>query len=140
MAYDQKVLGYGTLVKVDDNEDDTFTTIGCIKEVTPPALESNTVDGTCLEDQREQLAPGIFKASEFTFMQIWKVKDTNHEIIDTLGTSQADVPWQVVYPQDTAVTDEFTGWVRKIAPAVKGNNEYWSREITVQTTSATTRT
>jgi hypothetical protein len=140
MAFDNKVLGFGTLVKVDHDLNTVFTTVGNLKEVTPPPRERNTADGTALEDTIEQLDPGTHKANEFTFMQIWKVKNTNHEIIDTLYNSGAKVPWQVVYPQDTPVTDQFTGWVKKIAPTVKGPNEYWTREITVQQTTVITRT
>lgn len=141
MAYDQKVLGYGTLVKVDDDDSGTtFTTIGYVKEITPPDLEWNEVDGTTLDDAIEKMDPGIQKASEFTFSQIEIINSTNHQLINTLFTNKTKVLWQVVYPQGTAVTDQFEGWVKKISRSVKGPNEYWMREVTVKITSTVTRT
>ncbi len=139
MAYTDKVLGYGTSVKCDPAGGSTFVAQGGSKEITPPAKEWFEVDGTTLDDAMEVMDPGIQKAGQFTFTQIWRVKQTNHEIMDTLFASQAVASWQVVYPQDTPVTDTFTGWVQKIAPAVKGNNEYWTREITVRQKTAIVR-
>lgn len=144
MAYDLRVLGYGTVVKVDDDDSGgTFTTVGGSKEITPPPKEWFEVDGTTLDDAFEVMEPGIQKSGQFTFTQLWIVKSTNHEIIDTLfsaaTTAAKKVLWQVVYPQGTPVTDQFEGWVQKIAPAVKGNNEYWTREITVRQTTAIVR-
>lgn len=141
MAYVNKVLGYGSIVKVDeDDSGSVFTTLTGTTAITPPDDEWNKVDGSTLDDAREVLGPGTGKATDFEFMQVWRVKSTNHEIIDTLYTSKADVLWQVLYPQETVVTDQFSGWVSKVSKAVKGPNEYWTRTITVTTTSATTRT
>lgn len=141
MAYDQKVLGYNSIVKVDDDDSGTtFTTLTGTTSITPPDKEWNKVDGTTLDDAREVSRNGIEKATDFVFSQIWLVKSTNHEIIDTLYASANPVKWQVIYPQGTTVTDEFEGWVSKVTAAVKGPNEYWTREITVTTTSAITRT
>lgn len=141
MAYDLRVLGYGTVVKVDeDDSGSVFTTVGGSKELTPPPKEWFEVDGTTLDDAFEVIGPGIQKSGQFTFTQIWIVNSTNHQILDTLFASKAHVKWQVVYPQGTPVTDEFEGWVQKLAPMVKSNNEYWTREITVRQTTAITRT
>lgn len=140
MAYDLKVLGYGTVVKVDDDDSGSgFTTVGGSKEITPPAKEWFEVDGTTLDDAFEVMDPGIAKSGQFTFTQIWIVNSTNHQILDTLHAAKTKVLWQVVYPQGTPVTDQFEGWVQKLAPAVKGNNEYWTREVTVRQTTAISR-
>jgi hypothetical protein len=141
MAYDLKVPGYGTLVKVDDDDSGSvFTTIGYLREVTPPPRETNTIDGTTLEDTIDIVDPGTFKAGEFTFTMIERINNTNSQIVHTLHTSKNKVQWQVVYPQDTPVTDQFEGWVKKIGNSVKGPNEYWMAEVTVQQTSVITRT
>lgn len=140
MAYDLKVPGYGTLVKVDDDDSGSgFTTIGFIRDVTPPPRETNTIDGTTLEDTIDVVNPGTFKAGEFVFNMIEIINSTNHQLIHTLHTNKTKVLWQVVYPQGTAVTDQFEGWVKKIANTVKGPNEYWMAEITIQQTSVITR-
>lgn len=140
MAYDQKVPGYGSLVKVDDDDSGgTFTTIGYITSITPPDLEWNEIDGTTLDSTIEEMDPGIAKPGEFVFSQIEIINSTNHQLINTLHTNKTKVLWQVVYPQGTPVTDQFEGWVKKISRAVKGPNEYWTREVTVRRTTAITR-
>lgn len=140
MAYDLKVPGYGTLVKVDDDDSgSTFTTVGFVREVTPPPLERNTVDGTTLTDAYEVLNPGTEVATEFVFTIIDIINSVNHTIPFTLFTNKTDCLWQVVYPQGTPVTDQFSGWVKKIGKTVAGPNEYWMTEVTVQVTSTTTR-
>lgn len=140
MAYDQKVAGYGSLVKVDDDDSgSTFTTIGYITSITPPDLEWNEIDGTTLDDTMEKMDPGTAKPGEFVFSMIELINSTNSQIIHTLHTNKTKVLWQVVYPQGTPVTDQFEGWVKKIGRAVKGPNEYWTCEVTVRRTSTITR-
>lgn len=133
-----KALGYGTVVKVDHDGNSTFTAVGSIKEVTPPERSRKTVDGTTLDDAREVMDPGQEEATDFEFTQFWKQGDTTQGYIDTLFTNKTDVDWQVIYPQDTPITEAFSGWVKKIGPTVGGGSEYWQRKITVQTTSAST--
>lgn len=139
-----KVLGYGSIVKVDHDDNASFTTVGCIKEITPPPRRLKEVDGTCLEDVRESIDPGIAEATDFVFTQVWKVGEAAPGYIDLLFTNAKarttpyDVDWQVIYPQDTPVTEAFTGWVKEISPSVKGNSEYWTRQVTVKTTSVST--
>lgn len=142
----EKIIGYATIVKCDHDDNASFTTIGCMKSITPPPQSLNTADGTCLEDSFEYMQPGIQKATEFKFLQVWKMGDTNHAIIDTLfanaksTTAPYDVDWQVVYPQANLVTDAFSGWVKDVAPNTVQIGEYITREVTVMTTSDTTRT
>ena len=140
MAYDQRVLGYGSIVKVDDDDSGSvFTTLTGTTAITPPDKEWFKVDGSTLDDVFEVQRGGTQKSTEFVFAQVWIVKSTNHEIPDTLFGTKNPVLWQVIYPQGTTVTDQFEGWVSKITAAVKGPNEYWTREITVTTTTAITR-
>lgn len=139
MAYDQRVLGFASVVKVDPAGGTSYTTLEKTTAITPPDKEWNKVDGTTLDDVYEISRGGIQKATEFSFSQVWVVKGTNHEIVDTLFASKAVASWQVSYPQGTVVTDSFSGWVSKVTSAVKGPNEYWMREVTVTTTTAITR-
>lgn len=140
MAYDQRVLGYGSVVSVDDNDSGSVFTVltGCTS-ITPPDKEWNKVDGSTLDDAFDVLRGGTQKASDFVFAQVWIVKSANHEIPDTLFGTKNPVLWNVVYPQGTVVTDSFEGWVSKITAGVKGPNEYWTREITVTSTTLITR-
>lgn len=139
MAYTEKVLGYSSIVKVDPLGGTSYTALTDTTAITPPDKEWNKVDGSTLDDVFEILRGGTQKATDLTFMQIWRVKSTNHEIVDTLFASKAIASWQVSYPQQTVVTDSCSGWVSKVTAAVKGANEYWTREVTVTTTTAITR-
>lgn len=139
MAYTEKVAGYSSIVKVDPAGGTSYTALTDTTAITPPDKERNKIDGTTLDDSREIMSPGTEKCTEFTFSQVWRVKSTNHEIIDTLYSNKATAAWQVSYPQATVVTDSFSGWVSKVTAAVKAPNDYWSREITVTTTTGITR-
>lgn len=139
MAYDQRVLGYGSLVRVDPAGGSSYTTLTGCTSITPPDKEWNKVDGSTLDDVFEVTRGGTQKATELVFSQVWIVFSTNHIIPDTLFAAKTIATWVVSYPQGTVVTDTFSGWVSKITAAVKGPNEYWTREITVTATTAITR-
>jgi hypothetical protein len=127
-----EAIGLGAIVKVDDDKDTTFTTVGCIPEFTPPGNEREEVEMTCLEDTLEDWQAGIDKADEFEFMQIWDPLDTNHKIIDTLYAAKTSVPWQCILPFGTPVTGAFEGYVSKIKPEKVEKNQPIRRTVTVR--------
>lgn len=136
-----KQVGLGTLVKVDENDDgNSHTTMTVVMDATPPARTRTRVDQTALSDTLATYAPGIEEHSEFKFRQFWHPGDTVHQHIDTLFGNSTIVEWQIVYPFGTPVTDEFEGWVSDMTPATITKDEIISREVTVQRTSAITRT
>ena len=135
-----KQVGLGALVKVDDDGDASFTTVGLTRSITPPPRSRALVDGTALEDDLAVNEAGIEEASELSFTQFWHPGDTNHEIMDTLFGSKAKVDWQIVYPFATPVTDEFEGFVSALAPEQIEPGNIISRQVTVQRTGAITRT
>lgn len=134
-----KKVALGSLVKVAETGS-AFTTIGLTRTITPPARIRAKVDGTVLADTLATNEPGIEEHSEFEVLQFWEPGDTNHEIIDTLFGSSAKVDWQVVYPFDTPVTDEFEGWVSDMEPEPLEVGNIIGRMFKIQRTGAITRT
>lgn len=133
-------IGLGTLVKVDDDDSGAgFTTVGEIVNVTPNGRTRELVDRTVLADTLATMAAGIEAHSEFSFMQFWHPGDTNHQLIDTLFGSKAEVLWQIIYPFSTPVTDQFDGFVSGYEPEEIGRDGIISRRVTVQRTGAITR-
>lgn len=132
-------IGLGTIVKVDHDADTVYTTIGCIKEATPPAEEREEADGTCFEDTVKQMLTGIETESEFNFLQVWDPTDTNHLIIDTLYSSKTAVNWQLIYPFDTPITETFAGKVIGKSPEKIDNGSVISRTVRVRRTGTISR-
>ncbi len=138
MTTTNKVLGYGTLVKCDPAGGSSHVSVGSLKSATPPEQSRKAADGTTLSDAREVMDPGIKEATPFEFTQFFRPGDTNQIIIDTLFGNEAVATWQVVYPQDTPVTEAFSGWVQKVGRTIGGNSEYSMRKVTVMTTTDST--
>lgn len=135
-----KLLGLGTVVKVDENDDgNSHTTVTLVLNATPPGRERELIDGTSLGDTLATYEAGIEMHSEFTFTQFWEPEDTVHASLDTLFGAKTVVEWQVVY-SNTSTTDEFEGFVSRLAPQTIETNNLVMREVTVQRTSAITRT
>lgn len=130
---DEKRVGKGTQVKVDEDGNLTFTKIGLMKDVTPPPRERKGADDTELDAELETEAPGVEALSEFTFNQFYHAGSTNQQIIDTLFDAGEDgiVNWQIVYPYSTPVTKQFPGWVKKVAEETVVKDSVMSREVTV---------
>lgn len=134
-----RILGLGTLVKVDHDADASYTTVGLIKETTPPPRMREAVDATVLEDTLEALEPGLESAGEFTFMQVWDPTDTNHTMIDTLFANKTKVNWRVEFAAASpAITGTFAGWVKGLGPEKTDTKSVVSRTVTVQRTGAIT--
>jgi len=135
-----KQIGLGTLVKVDeDDSGSTFTTCTILMDTTPPKRERELVDQTALTDTLQTYAAGIEKHSEFSFTQYWHPTDTQHASIDTLFGAKTEVIWNIVYPFSSPITDSFEGFVSSLEPSTIKHNEVISRKVTIQRTSAITR-
>lgn len=112
----EKAIGLGAVVKVDHDDDTSFTTIGCVQDLTPPGRERAEVDATCLDDTLEDIRLGIEKADDFVFMLLDDPAGTNYGILNTLFGSRAAVDWQVILPFATPRTGTFEGRVKSIKP------------------------
>lgn len=135
-----KQLGLGALVKIDPVPTSSFTTQGLTVSIDPPKRSREKVDGTALADTLSTYELGIEEHSTFEFMQFWHPGDTNHQVVDTLFDNNTEADFQIIYPFENLVTDEFSGKVSGIAPETVAKNGVISRKVTVERTSAIART
>lgn len=132
-------LGLGSLVKVDHDADASYTTVGLVRTITPPARVRIRIDGTVLADTLKTYEMGVEDFSELQFLQLWEPGDSNHEILDTLFGSKAEVNWQVLYGSGPVQTDQFAGKVSDLTPEPIEIDALLARVVMVQRTGAITR-
>lgn len=133
-----KQIGLGTLVKVDHDADTVFTTVACVRNLTPPKRSKNQADATCIDDTLEKTLSGLEAASDFAFEQFWDPTDSNCTMIDTLLTNNTEVNWQLVFPFGTPITAAFSGRVIDTTPSQVDNNTVIARSVMVRRDSAIT--
>jgi hypothetical protein len=136
-------LGLGTLVKYDHDDDASYTTIGEISAVDPPPREYEAVDATDLADVLQVSLQGIEQSSTWEFTQIYTDGDTVHEYIDSAFGSKHNYSWQIIFAADSgggaARTWQFTSRIMAIGHETVDASSVCSRVITLQRTSAITR-
>lgn len=132
-----RVLGLGTLVKVDDDDSGSgYTTLVLMTDVTPPSRRRVRVDNTALEDTLSTDAAGIEDKSDFEFTHFYDPGATNDTIVHTLFAAKTECLWQVVYAD--AGTETFNGIVMEIVPQPIKHNENLTRKVVVHRTGAST--
>ena len=136
-------LGLGTLVKYAHDNAASYTTIGEISAVDPPPREYEAVDATDLADTLQVSLQGIEVNSTWSVTQIWTDGDTVHEYIASGFDGKHNYSWQIVLPADSgggaARTWQFTSRIMGIGPETIDASSVCSRVITLQRTSAITR-
>jgi hypothetical protein len=135
-----KHVALGTVLAFDAAGGSSYATITLAIDATPPHRKRVRVDQTALSDTLATFTPGIEDHSEYVFNQYWHPTDTNHASIDTVFGSGAICTWKVTYPFSSTIDDVFSGWVSDLEPATLQANGMVMRKVTVQRTSATTRT
>lgn len=134
-----KWIGLGTVFKVDENDDAAnHTAITLVMSGTPPPRTRVRIPAVALSDTLATDELGIEGVSDFVFTQFWEPGDTQHESIDTLFGSKAEVEWQIVYT--SGETDEWNGKVVDIVPQAIVHDGVYQRQVTVHRTGAITRT
>jgi hypothetical protein len=132
-----RVLGLGTLTKVDDDDSGaTYTTLALDVDVTPPPRRRVRVDNTALDDTLSTDAAGIEDKSDYEFSHFYDPGATNDNIVVTLFGSKTAVLWQITYAD--AGTETFEGIVMEIIPQPIKHNENLMRKVVVHRTGAIT--
>jgi len=132
-----RVLGLGTLNKVDDDDSGTvFTTLSLMLDITPPPRKRVRVDNTALEDTLSTDSAGIEDKSDYEFTHYYDPGATNDTIVGTLFASKTAVLWQVTYAD--AGTETFEGIVMEIIPQPIKHNENLMRKVVVHRTGSIT--
>lgn len=132
-----RVLGLGTLNKVDDDDSGSaFTTLVLMTDITPPPRRRVRVTNTALEDTLATESAGIEDISDYEFTHFYDPGATNDTIVKTLFEAKTACLWQIVYAD--AGTETFEGIVMNIEPGGIKHNEMLSRKVTVHRTGAIT--
>lgn len=130
-----RVLGLGTLTKVDDDDSGSgYTTLALDVEVTPPPRKRVRVDNTALDDTLATDAAGIEDKSDYEFTHFYDPGATNDTIAITLFGTKNPVLWQITYADSG--TEIFEGIVMEIIPQAIKHNENLMRKIVVHRTAA----
>lgn len=132
----------------------SYAAVSMAINVTPSARERETADGGVLADDFDVPVQGREVPSELVFNQFWEPGDTDHELLDTAfnGSGGAGsqnisdtVSFRLTYPHDGTATssvapiDEFSGWIKRLAPATVEVNGTYRREVVIQRTTDITR-
>ncbi len=102
----------GTLVKRNE------TTIGELRNITPPPLTRNAIETTSHNEIEESFVVGIRRKGELTFTIGFVPSGATHGVASGLMKSWQDGArdiWKVIFPEGT--TWAFSGYVTNIAPA-----------------------
>lgn len=132
-----RVLGLGTLNKVDDDDSGgVYTTLSLMTNILPPPRRRVRVDNTALEDTLATDAAGIEDKSDYEFEHYYDPGATNDTIVATLFAAKTAVLWQVTYAD--AGTETFEGIVMAIEPLPVVHNENLRRKVVVHRTGSIT--
>jgi hypothetical protein len=132
-----RVLGLGTLNKVDDDDSGSgYTTLSLMTSITPPPRRRVRVPGTALEDTLATEGAGIEDVSDYEFTHWYDPGATNDTIVATLFAAKTAVLWQITYAD--AGTETFEGIVMAIEPQPVVSDQYLSRKVVVHRTGAIT--
>jgi hypothetical protein len=127
-----RVLGLGTLNKVDDDDSGSgYTTLSLMTSITPPPRRRVRVPGTALEDTLATEGAGIEDVSDYEFTHWYDPGATNDTIV-----AKTAVLWQITYAD--AGTETFEGIVMAIEPQPVVSDQYLSRKVVVHRTGAIT--
>lgn len=128
-------IAFGYVVKWDPTGATTWETIGKVRGLTPPGDEMDFTDATTLEDTREQMLPGVKKATDFTFTALWRNADDLYEDMKAAMIAKDDANWQLVSPHGTPVTETFRGFIKSISRPAENGSDVLTCQVTVMTTS-----
>ena len=132
-----RVLGLGTLNKVDDDDSGSgFTTLSLMVDITPPPRRRVRVESTALEDTLATDAAGIEDKSDYEFMHFYDPGATNDTIMVTLFAAKTAILFQITYADSG--TETFEGIVMGLEPQPVKINEHLMRKVTIHRTGAIT--
>jgi hypothetical protein len=130
----------GAIVKLDHDDDASFDVVPGVITATPPPREREDIEGRQLSDTFEVPLMGIELASEFVVTVFYKEDDTEHAKFNTLFTSKANCPIQLITPHASPITKEFEATVKKVVEQEWAANGTLRAEVTFQRTSDVTVT
>lgn len=127
------IAARGTIIKRNG------TTIGELRDITPPALSRNTVDTSTQNDVDESVIVGIRRKGEMSFtINFLPSGDATHGngatgLVKAWNDGTKDL-YQVTFPD--GISWYFSGYITNIAPKAPVDGEL-SADVTIKPTNAT---
>jgi hypothetical protein len=112
------ISAQGTLIAREPAAGGGFTTIGELRDITPPPLMRNPIETTAHNDTEEHFVVGIRRKGEMTFQVGYLPSLGSHDHLTGLTKSWLDGArdrWRVTFPDGTQWT--FFGFVTNIGPS-----------------------
>lgn len=132
-----RVLGLGTILKVDDDDSGSgYTTITLLLGAKRPARVRERVPQDALEDTLATEAAGIEIAGDVTFSIFSDPGSTQDVIFTTLFANKTQVLWQFLYPDSG--TETFEAIVMGYEPEELVRNQFQKCKVTLARQTAST--
>ncbi len=114
----QAISAQGTLIARQPGGAGGFTTIGELRNITPPPLMRNPIETTSHNEVEESFVVGIRRKGELTFTIGFLPSGATHGYTSGLIKSWVDGAkdgWKITFPDNS--TWIFSGFVTNIAPS-----------------------
>lgn len=132
-----RVLGLGTVLKVDDDDSGSgYTTITLLMEATRPARVRERVESAALEDTLAVEAAGIEIAGDVVFTIYSDPGSTQDVVFTTLFGSKTSVLYQFLFADSG--TETFEGIVMGYEPLPITRKEFQKAKVTLARQTAST--
>jgi len=135
----QAISAQGTLIaRAPQATPSVFTTIGELRDITPPPLMRNPIETTSHNEQEESFVVGIRRKGEMTFAVGFVPSIASHDHLTGITKSWLDGSrdiWRITYPDNSVWL--FSGYVTNIGPAAPVDDGL-TADITVRPTGLMT--
>ena len=135
------ISAQGTLIaREDEGLGGGFTTIGELRDITPPALSRNPIETTTHNDSQESFVVGIKRHGDLSFTVGFLPGDASHDeqagLTKSWNSAQKD-QWKITYPDGSIW--QFYGYITSIGPSAPVDDGL-TADITIRPTGAMTIT
>ena len=132
------ISAQGTLIARQPLGAGPFTTIGELRDITPPPLMRNPIEVTAHNDEEEHFVVGIRRKGEMQFqigfLPTLASHDSQEGLIQSWFDGDRDV-WRVTYPDGSQWL--FSGYVTNVAPSAPVDDGLVA-DVTVRPTNTMT--
>lgn len=132
-----KKTGHGVQLKVDDDDNGSFTTIAQLRQVKGPNITRAKIDATTLDDAIVSYIAGDPKElGDITFIIAYDPNSATHQTLKSLADSGSVVPWQTVMANySTSKTWQFRGFVQNFDVGEMVSNQLVLATLTITLTT-----
>ena len=132
-----KRTGHGATLKVDDDSNGSFTTIGDVKQIGGPKIMREKINATTLDSTLVIYIPGDPKEiGDVPFVICYDPNSTTHQTIRSLIDANTTCPWQLVMANySTTKTWAFSGFVQNFEVGEMTSNSLVEATITITPTT-----